>query len=329
LYKIVILLLLALSLRAESDYELGKGVQVASLPLYLGGYFSLDYRHMDEQERYRLDDLALLGYGSYEKFSYMAEFEYKSFYVQTKTPQNDRLEKDTTLHTERLYLDYNYDDNCVLRIGKYNSPIGFWNLLPVNVLRQTTSSPVSTDIIFPKFTTGLGGSYTSYGEGELHLELMAQNNEDLDNKYNNYKIDEHYGVNVLYEKDEYALKVNAGYFHKIDTINEPDNLYYYLLSAKYDTEKYQFLAELGSQYSEEKTTTPYAGYIQGLYRFTEQHIGSIRVESYEDRIINEQDEIAIVAYTYRPLYPVAIKSEYQFHSLSSQNQFLFSFSVLF
>lgn len=318
-----------LSVHAENEYELGKGVQAASLPLYLGGYFSLDYRHMDKQERYRLDDVALLGYGSYEKFSYMAEFEYKSFYVQTKTPQNDSIEKDTTLHTERLYVDYNYNDNYVLRVGKYNSPIGFWNLLPVNVLRQTTSSPVSTDIIFPKFTTGLGASYTSYGEGEFHFDFMIQNNEDLDNKYNNYKIDEHYGVNVLYEKNELSLKINAGYFHRIETFNEPNTLYYYLLSAKYDREEFQVLAELGSQYSQERTTTPYAGYIQGLYRFTEQHIGSIRVESYENKILNNKDEMAIFAYTYRPIYPVAIKSEYQFHSLREENQFLFSLSVLF
>jgi hypothetical protein len=329
LQKIVIALLLAFCLHAEGEYELGKGVQVASLPLYLGGYFSLDYRNMDEEQRYRADDIALLGYGNYEKFSYMAEFEYKSFYVQTKTPDHESVEKDTTLHTERLYIDYNYDENYLLRVGKYNSPIGFWNLLPVNVLRQTTSNPISTDIIFPKFTTGLGASYTAYGEGELHVDLMVQNNEDLDNKYNNYKINEHYGVNVLYEKNEVSLKVNAGYFHKIEAVAQPDNLYYYLLSAKYDTEKYQLLAELGSQYSKEKTTTPYAGYIQGLYRFTEQHIGSIRVEAYEDNVMNKKDEMAVVAYTYRPLYPVAIKSEYQFHSLSEQNQFLFSLSVLF
>jgi hypothetical protein len=329
LFRIVLALFFVLSLRAEEGYELGKGVQVASLPLYIGGYFSLDYQYMEEQERYRLDDLALLAYGSYEDFSYMAELEYKNFYVQTKTQQNQSIEKDTNLRIERVYIDYDYDENYLFRVGKYNSPIGFWNLLPINVLRQTSSRPVSTNILFPKFTSGLGAFYTAYGEGEIHIDLIAQDNEDLDNAYNNYKINKHYGLNILYEKNEYALKANAGYFHKIYTLNEPDTLYYYLISAKYETEKYQFLAEIGSQYSEEKTTTPYAGYAQGLYRFTEQHIGSIRVESYKDKLLDESDEMAIFAYTYRPIYPIALKTEYQFHSRSSQNQFLCSFSVLF
>lgn len=330
MYKIIVLLLLVLSLRAESQYELGKGVQVASLPLYLGGYLSLDYRQIDEEKRYSIDDLALLGYGSYDKFSYMAEFEYKSLYVHTKSKDDCQIQKDTSLHTERLYLDYNYNDNYMLRAGKYNSPIGFWNLLPINVLKPTTSYPTTSNIIFPKFTTGLDISYSSYIENGLHIDLMAQNNDDFDNKYNNYKIDKHYGINLLYEKDAYSLKANAGYFHTIEEeILTSENLYYFLVSAKIDTETYELLSEIGYQQSADKITTPYAGFIQGLYRFTDQHIGIIRVESYEDKGNNESDEIAIFAYTYRPIYPIAVKSEYQFHSISAYNQFLFSLSVLF
>jgi len=329
LYKFVLLFLLAFSLYGEDEYELGKGVQVASLPFYLGAYFSVDYRHMDQEDRYRLNDLALLGYGSYDKFSYMAEFEYKTLYSYTQTQDEERTEKDLALHTERLYLDYNYNENYLLRVGKYNSPIGFWNLLPINVLRQTTSHPISTNILFPQFTTGLGGSYTSYDDCELHVDLMLQHNADIDNKYNNYKIDEHYGITLLYEKENYALKANAGYFHQLKRLANPQNLYYYLLSAKYETETYELLAEVGSQYSQNAATTPYAGYIQGLYRFTQQHIGSIRLESFEDNLTNQNDSISVFAYTYRPIYPVAFKSEYQIHSISAQNQFLFSISVLF
>ncbi|DAB30129.1 MAG TPA: hypothetical protein CFH84_05705 [Sulfurimonas sp. UBA12504] len=329
MYKFILLFLLAFSLYAEDEYELGKGVQVASLPFYLGAYFSADYRHMDKEDRYRLNDLALLGYGNYEKFSYMAEFEYKILYSYTQTQHEESIEKDLALHTERLYLDYNYNENYLLRVGKYNSPIGFWNLLPINVLRQTTSHPISTDILFPKFTTGLGGSYTSYHDCELHIDFMLQHNADIDNIYNNYKIDEHYGITFLYEKENYALKANAGYFHKLETLSSPQNLYYYLLSAKYESETYELLAEAGSQYSQNAATTPYAAYIQGLYRFTQQHIGSVRLESYKDNMTNRDDSISVFAYTYRPIYPVAFKSEYQIHSISQQNQFLFSISVLF
>lgn len=188
---------------------------------------------------------------------------------------------------------------------------------------------MSTLIIFPKFTTGLNTSYLSYGEGELRVDVMLQHNNDIDDEYNNYKIDEHYGFGISYERDDCTLKLNGGYFHNLNNYITQDNLYYFLLSAKYESQKYQILSEIGSQKSKSDFTTDYALYLQGLYRFNEQHIGVIRVESYDDNLNATDDDMLIFGYTYRPLYPIAIKSEYQFHSQSNQNQFLFSFSVLF
>lgn len=326
--RIIIVCFLILSLHAQDEYQLGKGVQVGSLPFYLGGYFSVDYRNLDGENRYRVDDLAILGYGSYEKLSYMLELEFKEFYVETHKNDMVEIKKDTNLHAERVYIDYNFNENYMLRVGKYNSSIGFWNLLPVNVLRETTSNPVSSNILFPKFTTGLNAAYSSYDSGEFKIDVMLQNNEDIDDEYNNYKIDNHYGFGISYEKDDFTLKFNSGYFHKTkDEI--PNNLYYFLISSRYESEKFQILTEIGSQKSKDEFTTNFAGYIQGVYRFTEEHLGVVRVESYDDVSTNTNDNLAIFGYTYRPLYPIAIKTEYQFHSISKQNQFLFSFSVLF
>lgn len=325
--KIVVVLLFLLSLHADGEYELGNGMQVDSLPLYIGGYFSLDYRNMANEKRYRADDIAILGYGSYDKFSYMIELEYKGFYSEAYIGKTKTIQKDTNLHSERLYLDYNFNENYVLRAGKYNSSIGFWNLLPINVLRQTTSNPISSMIVYPKFTTGADISYSSYDEGELKINFMLQNNDDLDAKYNNYEINKHFGMGLLYERDEYSLKLNGGYFHRTNVVD--DKLYYFLASARYDNEDYELLAEVGYQESQKRVTTPYAGYIQGSYRFTPQHVGILRYESYDDKVASKSEDIAVVGYTYRPAYPVAIKSEYQFHSISRENQFLFSISVLF
>ena len=314
---------------SDSSYELGKGVQVGSLPFYLGGYTSLEYENKGNENRYKLDDLSLLGYGSYDKFSYLVELEYQSFYTQTYAGNTSTVQRDTRLHSERVYVDYALNDNYTLRAGKYNSPIGFWNMLPINVLRQTTSDPMTSNIIFPRYVTGAGASYTSFDTGELKLDLMLQHNDDLDNPYNNYKIDQHYGFGATYEKNNYSLKFNGGYFHQIDNNLLQEALYYYLLSAKYETDRYQIMAEMGRQETKSTLTTPYAAYIQGVYRFTEKHIGVVRGETYDDKLNNKNDNIAIFGYTYRPLYPIALKAEYQFHSLHDENQFLFSFSVLF
>ena len=91
----------------------------------------------------------------------------------------------------------------------------------------------------------------------------------------------------------------------------------------------KFQAEVGSQFNQDKTTIPYIGYIQGLYTIEEKHEGIVRLETYSNNITQIKDSFAVVGYTYRPLYPIAIKGEYQWHSLHEENKLLFSLSVLF
>ncbi|MDF1876801.1 hypothetical protein JHD47_03110 [Sulfurimonas sp. SAG-AH-194-L11] len=316
-------------LQEESSYELGEGVKIGSLPLYLGGYFSLDYQQQNDEKRYRLDDIALLAYGSYSKFSYLTELEYKEFYTYTQDSNSTMVEQDTHLHIERLFVDYNYNENYMLKLGKFNSQVGFWNLLPINVLRDTSSNPLSTEIIFPRFTTGVYGAYTSYDSGELKFDLTLQNNDDLDANYNNYTIDKHYALGLTYSQDFLELKLNVGVFDNYIVNNTLQELYYFLASLQYETQDYKIMAEVGTQKSDERFITPYAGYIQGLYNITPKHAAIIRLESYEDRMTRLEDSFAIFAWTYRPLYPVAWKVSYQVHSMKSANKFLFSWSVLF
>lgn len=317
------------SLQAQKDYQLGEGYQVEELPLYIGGYISLDYKSADKEDRYRINDVAILAYGNHSNFSYVAEVESKEFYVKRYSADADNTTYNNRLYIERLYADYNINENYLFRVGKYNSPIGFWNLHPINVLRETTSSPKSSFIIYPKYTTGLSASYLSYGTGELKIDYMLQNNEDLDHEYNNYEINKHYGVGLTYEEDDYALKINGGHFHRVNDDVLEDEIYYLLLSAKYETDKYQVLSEFGRQRSKDKVTTNYAGYVQGVYRYTQQHIGILRVEAYDDNVNNIAEELMILGYTYRPLYPIAIKYEYQLHSKNKLDQILLSLSVLF
>lgn len=326
--SVFFVLLLTLNLYSEDGYQLGEGLKISDLPIYVGGYFSIDYQHKTNYDRYRIDDLAILSYGKKDKFSYMAELEFKELYVKIDDQNSSTTERNNKFHIERFYVDYTVNDNYYLRLGKYNSPIGYWNLMPINVLRETTSSPVLTYIIFPKFTTGMTLQYQSYNSETFNIEFLAQHNEDLDDEYNNYKVNEHYGFVLGYENDFIALKFNGGYFHLNGSQIERSR-YYALLSSQIDRERYQLLCEIGTQYSNDHFSTPYALYLQGLYHFNDQNSGILRFESYRNKLENKDDKIVILGYTYRPLYPVAFKAEYQIHSEQESNKLLFSFSVLF
>lgn len=314
----------------DSKYQLGQGVQIGELPLYVGGYFSLEYEHAYGKERsLKLDELAIMAYGEYNNFSYMFELEAEDVYDEVFGNETSE-EVNEEIHIERFYVNYEFNENYALKLGKFNSPIGFWNRIPINVLRETSSSPSITTLLFPRFTTGADLLYQTENGYEVGIDTIIQGGEDLDdalNKeiYNNFDADGHYGFGLSLQKDAWNYQFNTGYFHLTS-----DEEYYYLLGAvKYEQNDFKLQGELGSQFNDDGTTIPYVGYLQGSYMMKEKHQAIVRLEAYKDKSTDTKDSFAVIGYTYRPLYPIAVKGEYQWHSLHEENKMILSISVLF
>lgn len=315
---------------SESEYQLGHGLKLGEFPLYMGGYFSLDYEHGYGKERVlELDELAIMFYGEYEHLSYMLELEGEEIYRESFGDNANASHQDR-VHLERLYVNYNFNDNYDLKTGKFNSIIGLWNQNPINVLRDTSSNPRITEQIFPKFTTGAEFKYQQFGEDRFTLHLMVQESEDMDELfnrdevYNNFDTNRHYGMGTSFLYKQTLFQFNAGYFEV-----KPDQEYTYLLGAfQYELDTLRLQGEFGSQFDDDETVAT-SGYLQGVYRIVQDHEGILRVESCDDEKTGIKDSFGVFGYTYRPYYSIAIKSEYQWHSYKKENKFLLSFSALF
>jgi len=330
IYITILLSLLTLSQAGENKYQLGKGLQVGSLPLYIGGYFSFEYEHSYGKNRsLTLDDVAVMLYGDYNNFSYMIELEAEDLYNEVYGDEESEEVQDH-FHIERFYVDYEFNDRYMLRVGKYNSPIGFWNLNPINVLRDTSSSPTIVEQLFPVFSSGIDLRYTQEKEMSTTIHFIAQENKDIetlinDDIYNNFDVNRHYGAGVTLQNDAMSYQFSAGYFRTL-----MDDEYYYLLAAfKYQDSSFKLQGEIGTQFSEDESTIPYIAYLQYAKYFQEKHEAIVRVESYHNKIEDRSDNFVVLGYTYRPLYPIALKSEYQWHSYKQENKLLLSISVLF
>jgi hypothetical protein len=326
----VLLLLLctaAASGAVAQDYQLGRGLNLSD-SVTIGGYFSTEYANGDNEEEFKIDDLAVLVYGSVsENISYMVELESVNFYRVDYL--NDAEETNFTPAIERLYLDYKFSDYLAVRAGKQITPIGYWNLQPINVLRETTSNPVYSRITYPKFLTGLDFyGYTPFDEN-LTYHVYLQASEDLDDEYINIQIDEHYGVSVerLFQNG-FQMGGSVGTYTEIDNTETT----YLQLNAKYDAGRYSIQGEgiindRDIPDAEDKKLE--AVYLQGEYRFSAKHALIARAEYFHDERTVTRDRIGILGYSYRPVFPVSLKIEYQWHSDSADNKVLTSFSVLF
>lgn len=324
----LVVLVVCTNLLSE-EYQLGQGYKIAD-ELHVGGYFSVDYGKSDTQDRVRLDDVAILAYGDLTpKFSYLIELEAAPFYI--KDFQNNTSTTNTTFHYERAYLNYTFSDKLNVRVGKFITPIGYWNLEPINVLRDTTSNPLYSRFVFPKFVSGVN-LFGYLNENEtLTYNLFGQATEDLDPNYINIKNDLFVGGSLEYTfADYYSVGGSVGYF---EPKTPRTHTQLFQVNAKYDN--YPFLVQTEWAYTniDESATNTQAhqlgGYVQGMYNFNYQHAVISRYEYYKDTLEGEKEHIGLIGYSYRPQYAISIKAEYQINSDSNKNIAYISFSVLF
>lgn len=314
-------------LAGDKQYQLGRGLTVSDA-LVVGGYFSTEYINTNNQESFSLDDLALLAYGSLTgKFSYLAELEWADIYKVDFKADTD--ESNLRPIVERFYGDYKQSDNFSLRFGKQITPIGYWNLQPINVLRETTSNPILSRTMFPQFLTGLDVyGYTPFDEQTTyHIYLQATG--DLDNKHINIDVDSHFGVSLeKFISDRWQLGGSAGRFTEVDG----SETYYIQMNSRLDTHRYSLIAEAIADFKQlyrGGTEKSQAFYLQGEYRINASHALIGRIEYFHDGRLRARERIGILGYSYRPVYPVSFKIEYQWHADTDDNGVLSSFSVLF
>ena len=191
----LILLFLNINLAAD-EYNFGEGINIPHTPIYVGGYGTLDYvSRADNYNRFRVDELSILSYGSNDRFSYMADFGLRDSYIK-EWGSDDSSTTDSTISIERLYIDYQVNDSIRVRAGKFNTPAGYWNMEPINIFRETSSIPYTAFLVFPRFTSGLEVKYANSLYSDTEYSVVIQHNEDLDDTYNNIAIDKHYLASI-------------------------------------------------------------------------------------------------------------------------------------
>jgi hypothetical protein len=325
-WGIVTLAGLVLNLHAE-EYQLGRGVQINDY-LNMGGYFSAELESNRQSDSFTLDDVAVMAYGDINPmFSYLTEFEAVGFYHKNLT---DGIEDgDRKFHIERLYGDLWIADAFNIRFGKEITPIGYWNTEPINVLRDTTSNPLYSMLLFPKFLTGIDiNGYVPQIEG-MKYHLFGQNSRDLDEEYINIQNTHFFGFSV---EKEFSLESTGGGSIGEYITKTHQRTRFIQANMKYDDAQWQLMSEAlvaKSEYNDTQSDYAFSGYAQAMFHYTPEHAIIGRYEYFNDHHSNYKDNIAVLGYSYRPWYPVSLKGEYQWHSQNDENCALFSLSVLF
>lgn len=324
--RLLLCLLLPFLLRAD-EYQLGNGYDLLD-QLTVGGYISAEYKRGDDLNELEVDDLAVMGYGSLtHTLSYLVEFEAAKYH--TWDFEHDTQESNPDFFTERAYLNYKLSNQLEFTAGKFITPGSYWNQVPINVLRDTTAKPELSQNIFPRLISGLGAEGYLPGSDTLKYSLFIQKNEDIDHGYNNFYTDDHTGAAIIKESGDLEARLWGGQFGLEDGTDSR----YAGLTLRYEVLNTKLLFEAA-----QSTTDYFDGtdgqikesfFLQGAQKVARQHTVAARYEYYHDEYIRLNENIYILAYNYRPIFPVSLKAEYVLHDTSANSMALFSFSILF
>jgi hypothetical protein len=161
-----------------SDYQPGQGFHVPGTGLSVGGYLTGEYEEHQAPSVTVSNASLLFWYENDTRFKLFSEVDFQQGLNRQGSYESQHR---SFLALERLYADYAVLDTLTVRIGKYLTPIGRWNLIHADPLVWTTSRPLVTDAAFPTNATGLMvlGSSSLYGIAYDYSIYAAQGN-DLD-----------------------------------------------------------------------------------------------------------------------------------------------------
>ncbi len=162
-------------------YAPGRGLHVGNTGLALGGYTNVNLvRDEGAPAQLSWDDLSLFViWRPLPRLRLFSELEFEDI-----VDVNDEGEGGTSNNqftAERLFGDLAISDQLNLRVGKFLTPVGRWNVIHAQPLVWTTSRPLATQLAFDVHTTGamLFGTFFP-GVSSVTYSLYGQFANQLD-----------------------------------------------------------------------------------------------------------------------------------------------------
>ena len=148
-------------------YTPGRGARLGDTNLTLGGYSNLNLTRDDGGPALlSLDDLSLFViWDPHPRVHLFSELEFEDL-VQVDDHGRGGT-NNWSFNAERLFGDVTLTDELSVRVGKFLTPVGRWNVIHAQPLVWTTSRPLATLLPFDPHTTGamLSGWIPSPGGG--------------------------------------------------------------------------------------------------------------------------------------------------------------------
>ncbi len=162
-------------------YVPGRGLEIGHTGLTLGGYANAEAEKLEgERAEFEVEELSFFVNWSWRpQWRFFSETELEDLLI---VDERGRTESgDDLVRQKRLYLDYTWSEHLNVRVGKFLTPVGIWNVIHAAPLVWTVSRPLATTTrFFDDTTTGVMLYGSSYLRGlRLDYSLYGQPTDQL------------------------------------------------------------------------------------------------------------------------------------------------------
>jgi hypothetical protein len=149
------------------EYRTARGVRFGESGLTVGGFTSFELERRDEgPAEIALDSINFLAlYEPVDSFRADAELEVGG--LASWETSGGPVESSPKANFERLYAEYSHSDALNVRVGKFLTPVGQWNLAPAEPFVWTPTQPAIIELGLDEHQTGIAISGSFYPEKQV------------------------------------------------------------------------------------------------------------------------------------------------------------------
>ncbi len=288
----------------DSAYRLGGGYPVSDTGLRIGGYSNAQIvLPRTTPWNIEVTDLSLfLTWDNGSRLHFFSELEGGD--VLSAGEHQAPGTRNAHFEFERFYVDSLVNNNLTVRLGKFLTPIGQWNLIHAAPLVWTTSRPVATENLFSTHASGLmlHGSI-SVADRQLEYSAYGDLSENIDPQRSRNSFEDAQGISLRYAVND-TLQIGASFADFV--MNDLQPVRYYL--AGFDTawsyQKFELSSEIAYRTSDHADiASAWQGFAQSAIPVSTDWFVIGRYELFEQPL-DKAGQVGVLGLAYRPLPPL-------------------------
>lgn len=322
------------STKIMPSYSWGRGINFPVANLTLGGYINASFAQEEHLKSHAsAEDISFfITWSPIARLRFFSEIELEDWISSYGVE-----DASNAYRIERLYADAFITDNLTLRLGKYLTPVGRWNVIHAGPLVWTTTRPVITE---KKYTPEhLSGAMLTQkfelAEHSIDIALYGDKAEQFDPHKEELETDDSFGGRINIELTE-QLQLGASYLNfgkSIEEIHLARNQIFGL-DVLWQYNDYEIMMEFLYRHARDFQGDKKGLYVQGVAPLFAHIFAVGRYEYLEDnnRVIKDNAQLAVLGLTWRPYTPLAFKAEYRLgehNDYIAPNGFFGSIAVFF